>query len=82
VYPTQEVYSISPSSSTINVETTDWQYCVRLPRVNSGGTNYMEYAARNTVNRTVLGDSDMITSDTLYLFQINPDNTSNSAMRF
>ena len=68
MYPAQEVYSDPPSSSTTNAETTDLQYCVRPPMVNSDRTTYMEHAICNTVNSTVLGDSDMITSDTLYLF--------------
>jgi hypothetical protein len=41
--------------------------------VNTDGTAYLEYEVRNTLN-------DVITSDTLYLMQINPDNPSSSTI--
>jgi hypothetical protein len=41
--------------------------------VNSDGTAYLEYEVRNTVN-------NVVTSDTLYLMQINPDNSSSSTI--
>jgi hypothetical protein len=41
--------------------------------VNSDGTAYLEYKVRNVVN-------DVVTSDTLYLMQINPDNSSTSTV--
>jgi hypothetical protein len=41
--------------------------------VNSDGTAYLEYEVRNIVN-------NIITADTLYLMQINPDNSSSSTI--
>jgi hypothetical protein len=41
--------------------------------VNSDGTAYLEYEVRNTVG-------EVVTSDTLYLMQINPDNSSGSTI--
>jgi len=43
------------------------------PMVNTDGTAYLEYEVRNTVN-------NVVTSDTLYLMQINPDNSSSSTI--
>jgi hypothetical protein len=41
--------------------------------VNTDGTAYVKYEVRNTVN-------NVVTSDTLYLMQINPDNSSSSTV--
>jgi hypothetical protein len=41
--------------------------------VNTDGTAYLEYEVRNTVN-------NVVTSDTLYLIQINPDNSYSSTI--
>src|SRR5208337_1476483 len=41
--------------------------------VNTDSTAYLEYEVRNTVN-------NVVTSDTLYLMQINPDNSSSSTI--
>jgi uncharacterized protein YjdB len=49
------------------------QCCVGPPMVNSDGTTYLEYEVRNNSYTRVI-------SDTLYLMQINPDNTSSSTV--
>ena len=41
--------------------------------VNSDGTAYLEYEVRNAVN-------EVVSSDTLYLMQISPDNSSSSTV--
>ena len=66
----QQGYYIPPTSKT-NAQgiTTYVQCCMGPPMVNVDGTAYVEYEVRNVVN-------DVITSDTLYLFQINPNNSS------
>jgi hypothetical protein len=46
---------------------------VGAPMVNTDGTAYVKYEVRNTVN-------NVVTSDTLYLMQINPDNSSSSTV--
>jgi hypothetical protein len=49
------------------------QCCVGPPMVNTDGTTYLEYEVRNN-------SYTRVTSDTLYLMQINPDNTSSSTV--
>jgi hypothetical protein len=72
--PSQGVYSIPTSTSTdAQGVTIDVQCCTGPPMVNSDGTAYLEYEVRN------IGFTKMI-SDTLYLFQINPDNSSKSTV--
>ncbi len=69
-----QMYSIPPSTVTNAFGTTiDVLCCVGPPMVNSDGTAYLEYEVRNVVN-------DVVTSDTLYLMQINPDNSSSSTI--
>jgi len=47
---------------------------VEAPKVNTNGRAYVKYCeVRDTVN-------DVVTSDTLYLMQINPDNSSSSTI--
>ena len=41
--------------------------------VNTDGTAYLEYEVRNVVG-------EVVTADTLYLMQINPDNSSSSTV--
>jgi hypothetical protein len=61
-------YGIPPSSITTNGTTIYPQCCMGPPMVNVDGTVYVEYEVRNVVD-------NVITSDTLYLQQINLDNT-------
>jgi hypothetical protein len=69
-----EMYSIPPSTVTNAFGTTiDVLCCVGPPMVNTDGTTYLEYEVRNTVN-------EVVTADTLYLMQINPDNSSSSTV--
>jgi hypothetical protein len=69
-----QMYPIPPSTVTNGFGTTiDVLCCVGPPMVNTDGTAYLEYEVRNTVN-------DVVTSDTLYLLQINPDNSSSSTV--
>jgi hypothetical protein len=49
------------------------QCCMGPPMVNSDGTAYVEYEVRN------VNANNVITSDTLYLFQINPDSFNSSS---
>lgn len=60
-------YGIPPSSITTNGVTIYPQCCMGPPMVNVDGTVYVEYEVRNVVN-------DVITSDTLYLQQIDLNN--------
>src|SRR5271163_3666925 len=68
-----QMYPIPPSTVTNYGNTIDVLCCVGPPMVNSDGTAYLEYEVRNTVNIVV-------TSDTLYLMQINPDNSFSSTI--
>ena len=69
-----EMYSIPPSTVTNAFGTTiDVLCCVGPPMVNTDGTTYLEYEVRNVVG-------EVVTSDTLYLMQINPDNSSSSTI--
>jgi len=61
-------YPIPTSTNTMNGKAIDVQCCMGPPMVNVDGTIYVEYEVRNTVN-------NVITSDTLYLQQINVDNS-------
>ena len=70
---TQESYSIPPSSNTTNGNTIFPQCCMGAPMVNTDGTAYVEYEVRNVVN-------NVITSDTLYVFQINANSSSSSTV--
>jgi hypothetical protein len=67
----QFAYPIPTSSDTENGITIFPQCCMGPPMVNTDGTAYVEYEVRDIVNQ-------IITSDTLYLFQINPDNSFGS----
>ena len=60
-------YPIPPSSNTVNGNTIYPQCCMGPPMVNVDGTIYVEYEVRNVVN-------NVITSDTLYLQQIDLNN--------
>ncbi len=68
-----QIYPIPPTTVTNYGNTIDVMCCVGPPLVNSDDTAYLEYEVRNVVN-------DIITSDTLYLMQINPDNSSSSTI--
>jgi hypothetical protein len=61
----EAMYSIPPSSNTTNGNTIYPQCCMGPPMVNTDGNAYVEYEVRNVVN-------NVITSDTLYLWQLNP----------
>jgi hypothetical protein len=60
-------YPIPPSSNTMNGVTIYPQCCMGPPMVNVDGTIYVEYEVRNVVN-------NVITSDALYLQQIDMNN--------
>jgi hypothetical protein len=64
-------YPIPTSTTTINGVSIYPQCCMGPPMVNVDGTAYVEYEVRNVVN-------DVITSDTLYLFQINTNDSYSS----
>jgi uncharacterized protein YjdB len=66
-------YGIPTSTITTNGVTIYPQCCMGPPMVNVDGTAYVEYEVRNVVN-------DIITSDTLYLFQIDTNNSSSSTV--
>jgi hypothetical protein len=66
-------YYIPPTVDTENGSTINVQCCMGPPMINVDGTAYVEYENRNITN-------GVITSDTLYLFQINPDNSSSSTL--
>jgi hypothetical protein len=66
-------YQIPQTTVTTHGNTIYVQCCMGPPMVNSDGTAYVEYEVRNVVD-------NVITSDTLYLFQINPDNSTSSAV--
>ena len=69
-----ETYPIPPSTVTNAFGTTiDVLCCVGPPMVNTDGTSYLEYEVRNVVG-------EVVTSDTLYLMQINPDKSSSSTI--
>jgi hypothetical protein len=75
VYPGGEAaYPIPTSTNTTTAAgTINVQCCMGPPMVNSDGTAYVEYEVRNVVD-------NLITSDTLYLFHINPDNSYGSTV--
>ena len=66
-------YNITYSSDTENGNTVYLWCCMGAPMVNTDGTTYVEYEVRNITN-------GVITSDMLYLFQINSDNSSSSTL--
>jgi hypothetical protein len=59
------IYPTPPSILTNHGVNIDVQCCTGPPMVNSDGTAYLEYEVRNVVG-------EVVTSDTLYLMQINP----------
>ncbi|MGB8010630.1 MAG: hypothetical protein WCF68_03390 [Terriglobales bacterium] len=65
-------YGIPQSTQTTTAGgTINVQCCMGPPMVNSDGSAYVEYEVRNVLN-------NVITSDTLYLFQIAPDDLTTS----
>ncbi len=66
-------YDIPRSINTLNGNTIYVQCCMGPPMVNTDGAAYVEYEVRDVVN-------NVITSDTLYLFQINPDNSTGTTV--
>jgi hypothetical protein len=66
-------YGIPTSTITTNGVTIYPQCCMGPPMVNVDGTAYVEYEVRNVVN-------DVITSDTLYLFQVDTSNSTSSTV--
>jgi len=68
-----ELFSIPDSTSTVNGSQISVQCCMGPPMANEDGMAYVEYEVRN------IGDTG-ITSDNLYLFQINPDNSTSSTL--
>ena len=68
-------YSIPPSTlENSSGQQVGVQCCLGPPMVNSDGTAYVEYEVRN------INNSNVITSDYLYLFQINANNSSSSTL--
>jgi hypothetical protein len=68
-----EEYPIQVSTSTQNGREIDLNCCMGPPMVNVDGITYVENENRTIVN-------DVITSDTLYLLQINTDNSLSSTI--
>ena len=66
-------YAIPTSTITTNGVTIYPQCCVGPPMVNVDGTIYVEYEVRNVVN-------DVITSDTLYLLQVDTSSSSSTVL--
>jgi len=66
-------YYIPPSEATVHGVTTPFQCCMSAPMVNVDGTAYVEYEVRYFTDTGV-------TSDTLYLSQINQDNSSSDTV--
>jgi hypothetical protein len=72
---TQISYYVPPSIITNSEgQETQVQCCVGPPMVNFDGTTYVEYEVRN------IGSTGIITSDYLYLLQINSDNSTSSTL--
>ena len=66
-------YAIPTSSNTTYGNTINVQCCMGPPMVNSDGSAYVEYEVRNVVD-------NVITSDTLYLYQIAPDDVTTNTI--